>query len=556
MSGDTVTSSTQPTSAADSAADAPSQPRRTGRLWPPPLYWFFLLAVVGLNVWTQTSDSIDPAIVTITFMLSTFLASMTLLVWLALFSGHGPAARRTPIVVALIAMGLTAALFRLDHVTSDLRPVLVPRWQKHPDQLLGSLDVSGHAVKVPLNVTTPDDFPQFLGPTRSAGVDRPKLARDWGKQPPQLIWKHAIGAGHSGFVVVNGFAVTMEQRGDEELVTCYDALTGRPKWSDSQQARHETKLGGIGPRATPTIDEGRVYALGATGVLRCLDGTNGRRIWIRDLLAECDTTVEQDLQSVAWGRAASPLIVDSLVVVPGGGPANGPKISLLAFDKKSGQLKWKGGDQQIAYASPSLAVLDGMRQILTVNETTITGHDPLDGAVLWEHPWPGVSNRESNNSQVVPVGGDRLWVSKAYNNGASLFAVSRDDKNQWTAKTIWSHANVLKTKFTNAAIHNGYAYGLSNGILECADVATGKSHWKQGHYGAAGQLLRVGDLLLVESDAGEVALVESSPDDYHELGRFQAIDGLTWNTLCLWGSYLLVRNSEEAACYQLPVERR
>jgi len=160
----------------------------------------------------------------------------------------------------------------------------------------------------------------------------------------------------------------------------------------------------------------------------------------------------------------------------------------------------------------------------------------------------------SNNSQVVPVGDDRLFVTKAYNKGASLFTVSRDEANHWTAKTIWSHPNVLKTKFTNVAILRGFAYGLSDGILECADVETGKRRWKQGHFGH-GQILRVGDLLFVESDAGEVALVEASPEAFHELGRFQAIEGQTWNTLCLWGSYLLVRNSEEAACYKLPVAR-
>jgi len=531
-----------------------TEPSRKGRLWPPPVYWLLLAGVVGLNVWARTSDSLDHAIANIILMASMFLAPMTLLVWLAFFSGHTPVVRRAPLCVALAAIALTVALRKIDHVTAELWPVTRWRWQRPPDQLLGNLDVSGHAVKVPLDVTTDDDFPQFLGPTRSAGVERPTLARDWEKQPPQLIWKQPIGAGHSGFSVVNGFAVTMEQRGDEELVTCYDALTGRPKWSHSWQARHETKLGGIGPRSTPTIDEGRVYALGATGVLRCLDGADGRLIWSRDLLAECGTTIEEDLRSVAWGRAASPLVVDSLVVVPGGGPKDGPKFSLLAFDKKTGKLAWKGGDQQIAYASPSLAVLAGMRQILTVNEATITGHDPINGAVLWSLDWPGISNQMSNNSQVVPVGDDRLFVTKAYNKGASLFTVSRDEANHWTAKTIWSHPNVLKTKFTNVAILRGFAYGLSDGILECADVETGKRRWKQGHFGH-GQILRVGDLLFVESDAGEVALVEASPEAFHELGRFQAIEGQTWNTLCLWGSYLLVRNSEEAACYKLPVAR-
>ena len=198
-------------------------------------------------------------------------------------------------------------------------------------------------------------------------------------------------------------------------------------------ARHETVLGRIGPRGTPTINEGRVYALGATGIFRCLDGTNGHTLWSHNIMAECGTNVDEDLKNVYWGRAASPLVVDNLVVVPGGGPGSGPWISILAYDKVSGKLVWRGGNRQISYSSPTLAVLDHLRQILIVNESSITGHDPLTGDVLWEHPFEGSSKRNANNSQVVPVGSDRLFVSKGYTGGAALFQVSRDESGKWSA---------------------------------------------------------------------------------------------------------------------------
>ena len=489
-------------------------------------------------------------------MASTFLAVAVLLVWLAFRSGHSSAVRWTPLVVMLAAGGAWIATHRIDHVTGELGLVWSLRWEKHPDQTLAipRVTTSGHSV--PLDQTTEDDFPQFLGPTRTASIDRLSLARDWTKQPPRQLWEHSIGAGHSGFVVVNGFAVTMEQRGDEELVTCYDALTGDAKWSHAVNARHATVLGGIGPRSTPTINEGRVYALGATGVLRCLDGSNGKLLWTRDIMAECGTSVAEDLENVYWGRAASPLVVDNLVIVPGGGPNAGPWISLLAFDKVSGKLVWKGGNRQISYSSPAVAVLGGVRQIIIVNESSITGHDPLNGEVLWEHPFEGSSKRNANNSQVVPVGDDRLFVSKGYTGGATLFQVNRDDKGNWNAdSTIWMKTNVLKTKFTNVAVFHAFVYGLSDGILECAELNTGKRRWKKGHYGH-GQILRVGDLLLVESEEGEIALVAASPDAFNELGRFEAIQGQTWNTLCLWGRHILVRNSEQAACWELPLATR
>ncbi len=300
------------------------------------------LGLIGLVAWTRLPAS-DHAVAHIVVMISTFVALMTLLVWLAFFSGLRPVVARAPLLVALVAIGLTAACFRIDYVTSELWPVLALRWSTPPDKLLEKLTPATHVAKVPLDVVTENDFPQFLGPTRTAGIDRLALARDWGKQPPELIWKHSIGAGHSGFAVVNGFAVTMEQRGDDELVTCYDALTGELKWSHSIQARHSSPLGGIGPRSTPTIHEGKVYALGATGVLRCLDGTDGTPVWSRDLLAETGTTVADDLKIVAWGRAASPLIVDQMVIVPGGGPKNSA-VTLLAFDARTGKPVWAAAE--------------------------------------------------------------------------------------------------------------------------------------------------------------------------------------------------------------------
>jgi outer membrane protein assembly factor BamB len=524
---------------------------RRGRLWPPTAVWVFIAILVAVNIWTQRPDFFDHAIAHIILMASLFFGAMTLLVWLALSSGHRGSIRWTPLGLVILFGGGWLATHRIDHVSGEMGLSWSLRWEKRPDETLLIAKTSAHS-PVPLDQTTADDFPQFLGPNRSAGIDGRVLARDWKTHPPQMLWKQPIGAGHSGFVAVNGFAVTMEQRGPEESVTCYDALTGAPRWSNGINARHESMLGRIGPRSTPTINDGRVYAVGATGIFRCLDGSDGHVLWSHDILAECGTNVEEDLKNVYWGRAASPLIFNSLVIVPGGGPSGGPWTSLLAYDKTSGKLVWRGGNRQISYSSPTLGVLDSLRQILIVDESSITGHDPRSGHVLWEHPFEGSSKRNANNSQVVPIGDDRLFVSKGYTGGAGVFHVARDESGKWKTDDIWFKSNVLKTKFTNVAVLDGFAYGLSDGILECAELATGKRRWKQGHYGH-GQILRVGKLLLVESEVGEIALVEASPDAFNELGRFEALEGQTWNTLCLWGQYLLVRNSEQAACWSLPM---
>jgi outer membrane protein assembly factor BamB len=308
----------------------------------------------------------------------------------------------------------------------------------------------------------------------------------------------------------------------------------------------------VGPRSTPTISGGKVYALGATGVLRCLDGSTGSLVWSHDLLADYGVKPGDDEKSIAWGRAASPLIVDQTVVVPAGGPRGGPHVSLVAYDKETGEKIWEGGHEQVSYSSPSLATIDGTIQIIIVNESSITGHVPATGAVLWRFEWPGTSNMDASTSQAVPIGEGQFFVSKGYNGGATIFQLQREGET-WSATELWKNPRLMKTKFTNVAVKDGFVYGLSDGILECIDLAGRKRAWKQGRYGH-GQLLRIGDLLLVVSEIGELILVEANPREHVELGRFQALDGQTWNNPALAGGHLLVRNAEEAACYELPLD--
>ncbi len=167
-------------------------------------------------------------------------------------------------------------------------------------------------------LTSEFDFPQFLGPQRTGWVRSPELARDWESNPPRLIWQRTIGPGWSSFAANQNYAVTMEQRGEEECVVCYELATGNSVWSHAIVGRHDTALGGVGPRATPTIYNGYVYALGATGVLRCLN-ESGELVWSDDLRKRYGVTSQEDEANVMFGRSASPLIVDACVVVAGGG---------------------------------------------------------------------------------------------------------------------------------------------------------------------------------------------------------------------------------------------
>jgi outer membrane protein assembly factor BamB len=225
----------------------------------------------------------------------------------------------------------------------------------------------------------------------------------------------------------------------------------------------------------------------------------------------------------------------------------------VAFDRSSGERRWTTGDEQISYVSPQVVAFGGRQLIVSVNEGHVAGYDPADGHEIWEHPWPGHSNSDASCSQAVPIDDRRLFLSKGYGIGAAVFEIEKNDAEPWTLREVWRNAGLLKTKFTNVAIHGGHAYGLSDGILECVRLSDGKRIWKGGRYGQ-GQVLRVGELLVVQAESGEVAIVDCSPQKLRERCRIAALDGQTWNNPCVTQGRLLVRNAEEAACYAFTEE--
>jgi outer membrane protein assembly factor BamB len=490
--------------------------------------------------------------------------SLKLVLWLLLaiilgfwWAFFGPATSKTRFVSIAAVVGLLVVFFtvyRVDSFSGAMVPEFSFRFTESADRALElTASETTTVTTADLATTTPWDFPQFLGPNRDVSVSAVRLDRDWVASPPELVWRQPIGAGWSSFAVVNGFAVTMEQRGEREMVTCYELDSGELVWTWSIDNRFEDIMAGIGPRATPTIDEGVVYALTNSGLLVALDGRDGGLIWQQDLRAEYSGNPQDDRAALPYGRANSPLILESLVVTPAGGIAERGYTSLVAFDKKTGEKVWEGGDHQISMSSPAAATLAGVEQILTVNENFASGHDAESGAQLWEFPWPGMTSADASVSQAVPISPNRVWLSKGYSIGAALLEISAESGGRFSVSEVWSSARVLRTKFSQVTILDGYAYGLSEGVLECVEVETGERVWKHGRY-HHGQILRVHDLLLVMSEEGEMFLIEASPERRDNvLGRFQAIEGKTWNNFALYGHYLVVRNAQEAAVYRLPL---
>jgi outer membrane protein assembly factor BamB len=533
------------------AVDGP--PPRHWPLFPPVWVWMLFAIFVLLIGFVRVREvSGDRSIVNVLTLILGFLACNVLGLWFVFLSGYSRRCRLTTVGTLIAAIVFFFAAFKIDHVTGELVPVFRPRWQPPRDAQLEQPELVSTTAGIDLQTTTDQDFPQFLGPHRNGVLAGPRLQTDWQSHPPEELWRQPIGAGWSSFAAVNGFAVTIEQRGEEEIVSCYRIRTGELVWAHSETTRHSTVMGGVGPRSTPTIHQGKVYALGATGNLLCLDGSSGAVVWQDNLLARYGVTPEDDLKAVAWGRAGSPLVVDDLLVVPAGGPSKGRKVSLAAFNKETGDLVWEGGDRQVGYSSPMLATLAGKRQIVSVNENNVSAHEPETGEELWQFKWPGKSNAEASVSNAQIVDESRVLLSKHYFTGAAVIGLSAEEQTGVImTREVWAQPTMLKTKFTNAIVDDQHAYALSDGILECVELANGKRRWKRGRYGQ-GQILKVGDVLLVQAESGEVALVAAATDKFTELAKFQAIDGQTWNNPCLYGDLLLVRNAEEAACYRLP----
>ena len=377
----------------------------------------------------------------------------------------------------------------------------------------------------------------FRGPDRDGRYTGPPIRTDWPADGFDPLWKQPVGGGYASFAIAAGLAFTIEQRRDHEVVAAYDVDTGVERWTHAWPAHFREAMGGPGPRATPTWHAGRVYALGATGRLVCLDAGTGEVVWARNILADAAAS------NLTWAMSGAPLVVDDLVIAQPGG-RNG--WSVAAYDRLTGEVVWHGLDDVQSYTSPMLVTLGGVRQILVVTAARTAGLRPEDGALLWEYPWtvPTVPNV----AQPLVVGDARLFLSASYGKGAALVELTPDG-DRFTAAMVWE-TNRMRNRFSSSVLVDGYIYGLDNAILACLDAATGELMWKGGRYGS-GQLLAAGEHLVVLTERGDLVLVRATPERHEEAARFHALDGKTWNVPALAGGRILVRNARQMAAFDL-----
>lgn len=518
------------------------------RFWIPAVILLLWVALQGV---LKFGTEIDYNIRSWVGLATLLLAFVLILLWFLLLSRFR---WRLRLVITCVILGLGfvgSRLLKVDGTADGTgRPRLVWKWAP---TLSERAAVVQRTARTAPGTGRPDDVrtmavagaldvPQFFGASRDGKAPSAGLASDWFGRLPRELWRQPIGLGWSAFAVVGNRAYTQEQRGDGEWISCYDLLTGRSVWAHTNQVRFSQWQGGDGPRSTPTVMEGRVYALGATGILDCLDAGTGALVWSRQVLTD------EHISNLTWGLSASPLVVDDRVIIPGGSSEG---ASLLAYRRTDGVLLWKQGRERATYASPVSAVLLGEKVVLCVNAGSLTVHEPASGRILLTYPWG--DDKRPKASQPVVVDRDRVFLTAGYGLGCVMLRVRKSESGDgWSVEELWKN-KAMKTQFNSVAVSGGAAYGLDDGFLACVDLEAGTRVWKDGRYGS-GQSLLVGDRVLIQSEQGFVVFAEATRAGFRELGRVEALHSKTWNHPVLAGRYLLVRNDQEAACYELPVE--
>ncbi len=470
------------------------------------------------------------------FLYSPAILGLAFVAWAVITRSLPDRIRRTTMVATLLLACGGFALVRNDGLNGEGVPDFVWRWSRSAEQRMLA---RGGDEPVGFQAATAVDgkertWPGFRGPDRDGGVPEVRIATDWSASPPVELWRRAIGPGVSSFAVSGDLLFTQEQRGDDEIVSCYSVTTGQPVWQHRDTARFADSHVGAGPRGTPACSGGRVYTLGATGIVNALDARDGAVTWTRNAASDADK------EAPDFGFTGSPLLVDDLVIVALAG-------RLIAYDTATGDLRWSGPVRGGGYSSPHLLTIDGVAQIVLLNGAGATSLAPADGTLLWEYDWSGYSYLQPAQA----ANGDLLIGDMGVMPRGMLRLAVTGEAGEWNIEKRWGSSG-LKPHFSDFVVFQGHAYGFDGSILACIDVDDGKRKWKGGRYGH-GQLvlLREQGVLLVLTERGELALVAASPDGFDELARFPAIEGRTWNHPALVGDILLVRNGEEMAAFRL-----
>jgi outer membrane protein assembly factor BamB len=382
------------------------------------------------------------------------------------------------------------------------------------------------------------DWPQWRGPQRDAVSRETGLVDDWGEQGPKILWRIDAGAGFSSVSVSQGKLYTLWDEGETQLLVCLDAATGRELWRRElgPPFRHHY---GDGPRVTPLVEDGLVYAIGTGGRLLAADQHTGETAWQRDLVNDFDT----DLPT--YGYSSSPLVVDDKLIIEAGGKS----AAFVALDKKTGQVAWSAADDKPAYSSPIEIEVAGVNQVVFWSAHGLHSVASQTGRLLWRYSWETfcpVTGDPLNTGTPIFIAPDRIFLSSG--SGAAVIRLVHTGDG-FRVEEVWESGE-LRADVNTALFTDGHIYGFDRGTLKSVDAATGEIRWKARGF-QRGSLIAADGRLIVLGELGKLALVAATPEAYAEQSAAQVLQGRNWTTPTLAGGRLYLRNHEEIVCVDL-----
>ena len=395
------------------------------------------------------------------------------------------------------------------------------------------------------------DFAQWRGPLRDGHSPESHLLQDWPKNGPKLLWQVGnIGAGYSTPAVVGEHIYLISNEGTEERVVALAAKNGQPIWSTplGKVGHPDQQPNYPGARSTPTIDGKFLFALGSDGDLVCLEITQGKEVWRKNL--------RQNFQGKygEWAYSESPLVDGNQVIVtPGGSTA-----TLIALHKETGEVLWKcsvPGETEASYSSVIIAELSGVKQYVQFLGSGLIGVDPQSGKLLWQF------EKTAKGSPAVimtPLASDGLIYSGAYKATSALVKPTSKD-GSFRVEEIYA-ANKLPIGLGGVVKVGDYFYGSSSQSVLCVEFKTGKVQWEDRAIGPCSWLV-ADQRIYIHAESGEVALIEPNPQGYREKGRFSPPNPPTrgkekaWAYPAIANGRLYIREQNCLWCYDIHLNK-